>query len=315
MPECIICKSHETNVWSTAKDYEYHSTENWYTYYACTTCQTIFIDPVPLNELKLIYPDNYYSFVTGKKNIVVSIKEWLDKRYFKSILKKIRKQKISVLDVGGGTGWLSSLVRTADERICSTQIVDIDAGTKTLAEKNGHLYYQGTLEDFESDKRFDLILMLNLIEHVQNPYDIIQKAARLLSKEGIILIKTPNTQSLDARVFKNSYWGGLHCPRHWVIFSEISFRLMIKQTSLKIESLQYTQGAPFWAFSIIAFLAKIKLLRVNKKRPIIFHPAFPVVSAVAAMFDFVRRPISKTSQMFIVLKHSEKPPNRIFKLN
>lgn len=303
MPDCPICKSPQTNIWSVAKDYEYLSTEKPYNYYNCGSCQTIFIDPAPIDELKIIYPDNYYSFVPHKKNIVLSVKEWLDEQKLKSVLKKINKSQINVLDIGGGTGWLSSLVRKIDKRVSLTQIVDIDRKAKTVAEKNGHSYYQGTLEEFDPDNQFDLILMLNLIEHVQNPFEVIQKASKLLSKEGMILIKTPNTQSVDARLFKKSYWGGLHCPRHWVIFSEASFRFMIRQTRLTIESLHYTQGAPFWAFSIIASLSKKKLLTVDKQRPIIFHPVFPIISAIAAVFDFIRRPFSQTSQMFIVLKH------------
>jgi 2-polyprenyl-3-methyl-5-hydroxy-6-metoxy-1,4-benzoquinol methylase len=284
-----------------AKDYEYFSVEDEFTYHECADCNTIFIHPVPVDQLKKIYPANYYSFVSKKKNIVVHLKEWLDKRFFKKILHQLPANEISLLDIGGGTGWMPDLLKKSDTRINFSQIVDIDTTAKSIAEKNGHAYYEGTIETFNTDKRFDLILMLNLVEHVADPLSVLQKAESLLKPGGIIIIKTPNTDSWDARLYKKTYWGGLHCPRHWIIFSEKSFRLLVQSTSLKIKTLQYTQGAPFWAFSIIAALHRKKLVHISSQHPIIFHWLFAPISAVFAIFDFIRRPFAKTSQMFILL--------------
>ncbi len=302
---CPVCKQKNISTWSVAKDYEYFSVEEEFTYYGCGDCGTIFIHPVPVNQLKKIYPSNYYSFKNKPKNIVVQLKEWLDKGFFKRILKQIPVQEICVLDIGGGTGWMLDVLKKTDDRINLTQIVDIDEKAKSIAEGNGHTYFEGTIETFSTDKSFHLILMLNLIEHVADPLSVLQKAQTLLAPGGIIVIKTPNTDSWDARLYKKSYWGGLHCPRHWIIFSEKSFRLLLQSTSLKIKKLKYTQGAPFWAFGIIAALHRRKIVRISAQRPIIFHWLFAPISALFAVFDFIRRPFAKTSQMFILLGKEE----------
>ncbi len=298
---CPVCKQKNISTWSVAKDYEYYSIAGEYTYYKCGDCLTIFIHPVPADQLKIIYPSNYYSFVNKSKNIVVRLKEWLDKKFFRKIIKELPFDKINVLDVGGGTGWMIDIVKKADTRINFTQIVDFDAKAKSIAEENGHAYFEGTIEAFDTNKKFHVILLLNLIEHVEHPLTILQKTQSLLEPGGMIVIKTPNTDSWDARLFKKSYWGGLHCPRHWIIFSEKSFRLLLQSTSLKIKSLQYTQGAPFWAFSIIAALHRRKIVRISAKKPIIFHWLFAPISALFAVFDFIRRSFAKTSQLFIIL--------------
>jgi 2-polyprenyl-3-methyl-5-hydroxy-6-metoxy-1,4-benzoquinol methylase len=288
-------------LWSIAKDYEYFSVEDEFTYYGCADCKTIFIHPIPVEQLKKIYPANYYSFVNKPKNAVVRLKEWLDKRFFKKILKQLPAQPIHVLDVGGGTGWMLDVLKKTDKRISFTQVVDIDEKAKSIAEEKGHAYFEGTIETFTTDKLFHLVLMLNLVEHVANPLSVLQKAGSLLAPGGIIVIKTPNTVSWDARLYKRSYWGGLHCPRHWVIFSEKSFRILLGSTQLKIKKLEYTQGAPFWAFSIIAALYRKRMVRISAQKPIIFHWLFAPLSAIFAVFDFVRKPFAKTSQMFILL--------------
>lgn len=298
---CPVCKKNNITAWSVAKDYEYFSTDENYTYYDCADCKTIFIRPVPVDQLKNIYPVNYYSFSNKSKNIVVRIKEWLDKLFFKKILKKLEAKEVSVLDIGGGTGWMLDVLKKTDSRISFTQIVDIDEKAKNIAETNGHSYYEGTIESFSTNKQFHLILMLNLVEHVADPLAVLQKAESLLAPGGVIVIKTPNSDSWDARLYKKSYWGGLHCPRHWVIFSEKSFRVLLQSTGLKINKHKYTQGAPFWAFSVIASLHRKKIVRISASRPIIFHWLFAPISAIFAVFDFIRRPFAKTSQMFITL--------------
>jgi 2-polyprenyl-3-methyl-5-hydroxy-6-metoxy-1,4-benzoquinol methylase len=279
--------------------------EDEFTYYGCTDCRTIFIHPVPVEQLNQIYPSNYYSFVNKPKHLVVRLKEWLDKRFFKKILKQLPAQPINILDVGGGTGWMLDVLKKTDKRIAHTQVVDIDEKAKSIAVEKGHAYFEGTIETFTTEKSFHLILMLNLIEHVAVPLAVLQKAGSLLAPGGIIVIKTPNTTGWDARLYKKSYWGGLHCPRHWVIFSEKSFRILLQSTRLKIKKLQYTQGAPFWAFSIIAALHRKRMVHVSAKKPVIFHWLFAPLSAFFAVFDFARKPFAKTSQMFILLGKDE----------
>jgi 2-polyprenyl-3-methyl-5-hydroxy-6-metoxy-1,4-benzoquinol methylase len=302
---CPVCQQASTALWSVAKDYEYFSVKEEFNYYSCNNCKSIFIHPVPVNQLHQIYPANYYSFVNNGEGIVVRLKEWLDKRFFKKILTQLSTDNLQVLDIGGGTGWMLDVLKQTDRRITFTQSVDIDTNAKKEAESKGHAYFEGTIEAFNTDKKFDLILMLNLIEHVENPLAVLQKAEALLQNGGIIIIKTPNTDSWDARLFKTTYWGGLHCPRHWVIFSEKSFKHLLLSTKLKIKKLTYTQGAPFWAFSIIAALYRKRIVKISADKPIIFHWLFAPLSAIFATFDFIRRPFAKTSQLFITLQKEE----------
>ncbi len=298
---CPVCRETKSRLWSSAKDYEYFTSSKTYDYFHCNACDTIFINPIPVEELRTIYPSNYYSF-KAPKGIVVKLKEWLDKRLFKKILASIPGDSINVLDIGGGTGWLLNSIKKLDQRVNITQVVDIDPDAGTIALANGHRYFEGRLEDFVSTEKFHLVLMLNLIEHVAHPQQVLLKTDQLLHPDGSILIKTPNTRSWDARLFRRGYWGGLHCPRHWVIFSEKSFRLLLTPTNLSVQQLKYTQGAPFWAFSIIAALHRKHMVRISAQRPIVYHWLFAPISAVFAIFDFTRSAFTKTSQMFVILK-------------
>ncbi|MCC6581980.1 MAG: class I SAM-dependent methyltransferase, partial [Phycisphaeraceae bacterium] len=255
-PACLACGGDVTH-WADARDVEYYSVPDTFGYYQCGACKSLSISPVPENRLGEIYPSTYYSFNTGKGalSLATKIKLALDRRLFKSLFRRIGdRQAYSALDVGGGTGWLLEQAKQAEPKLKRTMVVDIDAQARDTALKAGHEYFHGRIEDFATDDKFDLVLMLNLIEHVKDPVGMLKKAGDMLSGGGLILIKTPNYDALDARLFRHKNWGGYHCPRHWVLFSPDSFRQAAEKAGLKVEELKLTQGAPFWAVSVIHWL-------------------------------------------------------------
>jgi SAM-dependent methyltransferase len=295
---CPLCNAKGED-WCTAMDWEYRSTYNTYHYLKCSKCGSLFIKEVPESDLLTIYPKNYYAFGKEGSGLLFKLKNTWDRFYYKSILKNITSCNISVLDIGGGTGEVLDLIKLADKRIGYTEIVDIDPASRVIAEKKGHTFSLCPIENYSSGRKFDLILLLNILEHVGNPAYVLELAGNLLNPGGVLIIKTPNCNSLDARLFRKHYWGGLHCPRHWIIFSNTSIEILIAQSKLNLQKINFTQGAPFWAYSIINLFRKKDIKRQTV--PLIAHWLFTPLSIIFALFDIVRSPFSKTSQMFISL--------------
>ena len=265
----------------------------------------LFIDPVPKDRLSEIYPANYYSFAPHRRSLIFSIKEKLDARVYRRALRQIPGERLHVLDVGGGAGWELNTVRASDPRVHHTQIVDLDAGAAASAAANGHLYHQGRVEDFETDVRFDLALLLNLIEHVEDPGKVLAKVRRMLAPGGLVLIKTPNYDAADARIFRHANWAGYHCPRHWVLFDKESFEGLAVRSGLRVKDFAYTQGAVFWAGSVLFRLASAGVVRITRERPGPYHPLYAPLSAGFAALDFLRGPFARTSQMFFTLSRDD----------
>lgn len=305
-PQCLACHSRDTALWASAKDAEYRTTDDAFRFFHCASCDVLFIDPVPSDRLSEIYPANYYSFAPSSRSLVASIKQKLDTSVFRKILARVPGDTLRVLDVGGGAGWQLNTVRATDPRIKHTQIVDLDPGAAALAKENGHAYFCGRIEDFETTEKFDFVLLLNLIEHVDDPGKVLRKVASMLAPHGTVLVKTPNYDALDARVFRHQNWAGYHCPRHWVLFTRESFAALAAASGLDIREFSYTQGAPFWAASFLFWLERRGMVKVTRERPVVYHPLFPLFSASFAALDFARRPFAKTSQMFFVLGKAQR---------
>jgi SAM-dependent methyltransferase len=207
-----------------------------------------------------------------------------------------------VLDVGGGTGWMLTLLRQLSPRIAETHEVDIDSQAQADAEAAGHVFHCCMIEDFETDRKFDLILMLNLIEHVADPAGVLRAASQLLSPQGLLLIKTPNVDTLDQRIFRHRNWGGFHCPRHFVLFTMGGFKALAERCGLEVVEAKYTQGGPQWACSVMALFTRWGLTSVTFERPMPQHPLYNPLQMAGAAFDFCRLPLAKTAQMFVSLR-------------
>lgn len=312
---CPTCGDTSKVDFSTAKDYEYGTSDHIFTYYECSGCKTVYLSETLESNLSEIYPVNYYSTDGGNAagfiNLLISkVKGLLDRLLFQRALKYIDCPKISVLDVGGGTGWVLNQIRNADQRVYKTSVVDLNDQSRTSAERFGHVFYCMPIEKHHPFEKYDFINALNLIEHVSSPRNVLKKFSEILSDDGVVLIKTPNTNSLNRFIFRKKYWGGLHAPRHWVLFNLNNFSDLAKQCGFDILYASYTQGAPQWVASFIGSFSQrptheIKIIPMYSK----WYASYLMI--IFVIIDTIFKPFYKTDQMLFVLKKNCK--NRIIK--
>ena len=299
---CRVCGSSEIEHWATAHDVEYRTSDAAFDYRRCSTCGLLFLDPPPTDRLDEIYPANYYAYVDDEISAVERVKRLFDGRRLRRLLRQLPGDALRILDVGGADGSMLTLARQADPRVHLTQIVDIDAGAEASARRRGHEYFHGSIDEFAAPDRYDLVLLLNVLEHTADPGAVLAKLRDLLVPGGIVLVQTPNTDSLDARLFRHRDWGGYHCPRHWMLFERHSITRVAVEAGLHVQRFSYTQGAPFWTVSVLAELARRGRARITPSRPVVEHPLFSALNAVFGAFDLVRAFAgAKTSQMILEL--------------
>jgi 2-polyprenyl-3-methyl-5-hydroxy-6-metoxy-1,4-benzoquinol methylase len=302
--QCPVCGSRESSLFAHARDVEYCTSDESYSYLSCGQCGSIYLQSPPADRLNEIYPANYYSYATSQQltSLPDRIKSYLDARLFRKLVRLLPNDNLRALDVGGGSGWLLSLIRSVAPRVKSTHEVDIQEHSRSAAESAGHVYHCCRIEEFSSEESFDLILLLNLIEHVMDPGAVLVAMRKLLSPHGLILIKTPNVDTLDCRLFRSHNWGGFHCPRHFVLFNRQSIMDLGERCGLRVEKIIYTQGAPQWAASVLGWLGLRGWARVSADRPLYQNRLYPYLCGLFAMFDLLRSPFMPTAQMFVVFR-------------
>lgn len=131
-----------------------------------------------------------------------------------------------LLDVGCGEG---QFLRTAQESGWDARGIDLSAAAIRLCRQRGLQACQTDFFDASFDsRRFDAILMSELLEHVPAPQRFLQRAGELLTDDGVLYLTTPNFGSLSRRLLGNA-WPIVH-PEHIGYFERATLRRMALNT-------------------------------------------------------------------------------------
>lgn len=114
------------------------------------------------------------------------------------IIGRYRREGASALEVGCGDGF-------STERLLPLfpEMEVVEPSKKNIELLRSRLpyipVYNQLLEDYRTDKRFDFVFFLNVIEHVEEPVQSLTQITRLLRDEGLVFITAPNCMSLNRR--------------------------------------------------------------------------------------------------------------------
>ncbi|MDF2956151.1 MAG: 2-polyprenyl-3-methyl-5-hydroxy-6-metoxy-1 [Candidatus Alkanophagales archaeon MCA70_species_2] len=117
-----------------------------------------------------------------------------DKRAF--IMEHVGRGK-KVLDVGCGDGYVSSIL-VGDNEVFG---LDIAESAIEEARRRGIKAVVSNLESIPfPDKSFDVILALDILEHLFDPIRVLREAGRVLKDDGILLVSVPNAANIYSRI-------------------------------------------------------------------------------------------------------------------
>jgi SAM-dependent methyltransferase len=185
----------------------------------CTSCNLVRTEPLlDDNELKKYYSLPYYG--SGKAKFI-GIAETLTYvfNYIRasSILSRLRDRRkfpVSspprILDIGCGRGNLLKILKQMGCDCYGTERTEFPMDNHS---QDIHIYRE-KLEDIAfREGSFDVVIIWHVLEHVDNPIQIIQEAAQILQPGGMLVVAVPNFGSFQAGIFQES-WFHLDLPRH-----------------------------------------------------------------------------------------------------
>ena len=112
-------------------------------------------------------------------------------------------KNLSILDIGCGGGLLSEPMSRL-----GGNVTGIDASEKNIISAKFHAkqnnlnisYFCNSPENFKSNKKFDLVLNMEIVEHVEDVNFFIKKSSELLKKNGLMFVATLN-RTLKSYIF------------------------------------------------------------------------------------------------------------------
>jgi SAM-dependent methyltransferase len=250
---CCICEDDDAEPCAVGEDFEYRTSPDSFVAMRCRCCGLIYLNPRPdISELPQIYPQNYHAFdfSPARFGLVYKVRQWLEGRRLVSWCRGLRPDA-RILDVGCGDGFHLELLARYGQRTWRLEGIDMSPEAASRARQKGLHVHEGRVETLElSPASYDLVLLIQTIEHVADPVGTLSAIRSLLRPGGKVVIVTDNTQSLDARLFLGRHWGGYHFPRHWNLFKPSAMRRLADKLDLQVESIA-TQVSPVnWVYSV-----------------------------------------------------------------
>lgn len=211
---------------------------------------------------KKFYLKNY-SVISHGKNIeakfkkILNLKKKSDNYYrvkrFLEFFKNSMNKKIKLLDVGSG---LSVFLYVLSKKTkWDIRGIEPDLNFVKFAKKKLKLKVtRTTLEENKNNRKYDLISLNKVIEHVKNPLLVLKKINRMLKKNGYAYIEVPDgesaSQSKEGKDREEFFVDHLH------VFSLRSLANCIKYSNFKLIKIDKIKE-PSGKLTLYAFAKKI----------------------------------------------------------
>jgi 2-polyprenyl-3-methyl-5-hydroxy-6-metoxy-1,4-benzoquinol methylase len=168
----------------------------------------------------------------------------------------LKNSNISMCDVGCGEGWNLKFFKEK-----CWQVIGMDISDYGILEKNPNLskYFiktgimDGVCDLEKRGKLFDVILLMNVLEHVLEPIKLIETLKKLLSKDGLLVIQVPNDysllqlQALNEGFVTDSFW--VSPPDHLNYFNKDSLVKLLDESGFFCKDLFSNFPIEFYLFN------------------------------------------------------------------
>src|SRR5215472_1849113 len=251
----------------------YHFEKEGYPIFRCGACSFECIHPQPDDAaLAAIYDRSYFDFYGNDSEQALTAFRKMKQRSFESFMRLISPVPAGsrLVDCGAGTGFLVDYARGIGLDAFAIEFSDYGAEECRKITGSGHVF-QGEVEqsrfDANPDDCYEIVTMIDFIEHVRNPRSVLQWAAAHLTPNGNLLIVTPGLGGVSHLLF-GRHWPNYY-PEHLWYFGRKSLSSLLNECG----------------FTVRAVTPAIKYLSaqyiINRHRVYHYHPLIGLPCSVA----------------------------------
>lgn len=152
---------------------------------------------------------NYRSL--GKKNLLFKIFSWPFKRVLKIKLTPVFVEKGKLLEIGCSYGGYLQELKDLGWNVVGREL---DKGMVEYAQSTGLNVSAGRIEEIDfKDGEFNVVIMSMVLEHLYEPFVMLDRATKWLSSNGQLIFSIPNIDGLEFYFYKE-YTYALQLPHH-----------------------------------------------------------------------------------------------------
>ena len=240
---CRVCKKGQLHVVrESVVDY---ITGEKFSIHRCNNCFVKVTMPYP-QSIENYYPKRYRNY----NKYVQSILTWFYTLKINAWTRSFPHPG-SVLEVGCGDGFMLGVLKKLGWDVVGLE--RNEAMAKNAAKNAGATVYSKGFEEISKSKKFDLIILYQVLEHVEDPLQVLKDCKERLSSHGKIIIGVPNFSSWQS-LFSQEHWFHLDVPRHVSHFDIPSLKKLFDPLELSISHISHIsfEHDPYgWVQSIL----------------------------------------------------------------
>lgn len=212
---CPLCRSEAIKLFKKGTfDPETIKTENFkitdsaygslWTFFSCKHCGFVFSNPyVPEEHITEFYSqleDREYSAEAEGRT-----------KNFKTVFKRLNRLQRkttpgdrTLLDIGAASGIFLNLAKQQGYEIDG--IEPSEFLVKEADEHYGIRLFKGTVEEYKTNKKFSVVTLLDILEHLVEPDVFMSRVDELIDENGLLVIVTPDINSLACKLTGKRWW-------------------------------------------------------------------------------------------------------------
>lgn len=226
MLSCPVCGSRGLNPFPLKRPFELSK---------CGDCGLVFCARMPeAGDAEKLYEKGYYDYWQPALSMdaVLAMKRATARAYVQDIRRLRPSGKL--LDVGCAYGYMLDAGRTAGFEV---EGIELASEALEYLRHEGHRVHDRPLESAGlPDEEFDVVSMIDLIEHVRTPLEFMREAVRVMKRAGVVWIVTPDVCSLPARIL-GGFWPHYQAE-HLCYYSRPSMRRLLEGVGLHVIRLE-----------------------------------------------------------------------------
>ena len=240
---CIICAAKDA-----AGIYNFHHNDQDCVIYRCASCGHMYIDPVPLEDLNSRNMDTVEDAeFFNNKTLQKVYRALIINREIRLARKYIAAEAPRLLDIGCGTGWITSV--WAENGFNVTGLESSPVRAKIARERHGLNIAEKHIETYEPEEKYDIVIMRHLLEHIEDPESVIKKVRTFIKPGGVLLVVIPNINAIGRYMFKENFEWVLPWHLHFYNPKNLA-RFLTKQQFDEIKV--YQTPSPLWYPAAVA---------------------------------------------------------------
>lgn len=203
----------------------------------CSRCKCRYLGSFPSeDEIETLYNAEYFSsgrdteYGTPNRDLTPAVRRTNERRL--AILRRHLPSQARLLEVGAGNAHFGRLASRELEYVG----IDLSDEAAREARREGLHVVRASLCHFvNTGAPFDAVTLFHVFEHLMDPHDALATISELLKPGGILVLITPDTESLLCAI-SGDRWEAYKFPDHLILYSRSALIELLEHSGFEIVS-------------------------------------------------------------------------------